>query len=104
MERRYGGTHFFREDRLCDAKTGGIAQKDHTGGYERGRYLRRFFLRIRNLGRGSPKDGEALEAEWLERTLHGAPDPLARLGAENAQHGLRVAREVTRRLRADKEQ
>ena len=47
---------------------------------------------------------QALEAEWLERTLHGAPDPLARLGAENAQHGLRVAREVTRRLRADKEQ
>lgn len=30
---------------------------------------------------------QALEAEWLERTLHGAPDPLARLGAENAQHG-----------------
>ena len=47
---------------------------------------------------------QALEAEWLERTLHGAPDPLARLGAENAQHGLRVAREVTRRLHADKEQ
>jgi len=47
---------------------------------------------------------QALEAEWLERTLHGAPDPLARLGAENAQHGLRVAREVTRRLRVDKEQ
>ena len=47
---------------------------------------------------------QALEAEWLERTLHGAPDPLARLGAENAQHGLRVVREVTRRLRVDKEQ
>lgn len=41
---------------------------------------------------------QALEAAWLRDTLHGAPDPLAELGAKDAQHGMGVAREVTRRL------
>lgn len=42
---------------------------------------------------------QAVEAQWLEHILRGAPDPLALLGEKHAQHGMRAAQEVTRRLR-----
>lgn len=42
---------------------------------------------------------QADEAEWLKRLLQGLPDPLEVLGRKNAQHGMKVAMEITEELR-----